>query len=139
MTIQIPVAKTGERKSYMPLWVWRLLQTKMKLQDILRHLEGIDGKSISHDKLQSLGIELHDLDFYSGATCRNIHTYFLPRDDDTFAIVNRINGLNELYTDMFTSFRALKNAQALPHALDYYVPRLFGGCDPEQKGWIQIW
>lgn len=64
-----------------PHWLWRFKRREEKLGRILKSLQRSEIDTISDKKLQHCGIQLHPLDFKTGATSPSVTTYFTPTTD----------------------------------------------------------
>ncbi|KAJ5105013.1 hypothetical protein NUU61_002360 [Penicillium alfredii] len=92
------------RKKPVPGWVWRWKQKERRLQAILAHLQAMKGP-ITDGQLQYLGIEKHNLDLASGATCCKSSSYFLPATNRKYAIGSTVLDPNDSEDDDFTRAR----------------------------------
>lgn len=100
----------GKRNRKLPLWACKLALCESRLKDLLEELEDIPNTTLSDKKLSSLGIEIHELDFETGATCRSAHPFFVPRADDKCRIDNTTRHPDNPDQDTFTDYRQLRKA-----------------------------
>lgn len=98
----------GHRSRQLPLWASKLAQYQSQLTHLLEKLERITNTTLDKKELSSLGIEVHELDLVTGATCRAAYPYFYPRADDRCRVGNTQRNPDSPAEDTFTDFRRLR-------------------------------
>lgn len=92
----------------MPIWAWRLMYWERRLQLMLDNLEGVKDSHITGPMLQNLGIELHELDFWTGATCSSAYPFFAPEIDSRCKIGSTMLDPDFPGHDPFTLYRRMR-------------------------------
>lgn len=101
-------------KRKVPVWAWRLKDSTTRLLDVLHTLQYTSKTTVSEYILRRLHIELHELSFESGATCRSGKAYFMPRTDGSCRIAN--SGRIAMYgDDEFVTYQNMRRAGIHKH------------------------
>jgi hypothetical protein len=93
---------------------------------MLDNLEGVPDSYITGSTLRNLGIEMHELDFWSGATCRCAFPFFAPAIDSRCKISTTLRDPDDPGQDDFTLYRRMRrDGINVRYGLQFHLAKAF--------------